>query len=266
MKSLRLMLALLLVLAGVHSACAADAGGFAAVVSPPRFELKSKAGTTLRQVFELTNRSIAPAKFRIHTADFSLEADYSVAFQDALQPNSCRPWVALERPEAALPGGGTMRYRFEVQVPADAPAGECRFGILIEGEDPSTARAGDVAVPIAGRIGIIVYVIIGDAKPQIEVFGPQVVKLNGQSVPSLRVHNAGNAHARMGGFLSGTDAKGVKYDFNPSTLPILPGEERRVFLMPSLPGNDHPTLAFPVSVHGSLEWGDQSIELNEHFE
>jgi hypothetical protein len=266
MKTLRLALGILLVCTSAQTLRAAEGGGFAAVVSPPRFELKSKAGTTLRQVFELNNRSTAPAKYRIHTADFSLGSDYSVAFEDTLQPGSCRPWVALERPEAALPGGGTMRYRFEVQVPADAPAGECRFGILIEGEDPATAKAGGVAVPIAGRIGVIVYVIIGDAKPQIEVFGPQVVQLNGQSIPSMRVHNGGNAHARMSGFLSGTDAKGVKYDFNPSTLPILPGEERRVFLMPSLPGNDHPTLTFPVTVHGSLEWGDQSLELNEHFE
>jgi fimbrial chaperone protein len=265
MKTLRLAIVTLLLCAGMQAAHA-QAGGFAAVVSPPRFELKSKAGTTLRQVFELTNRSVAPSKFRIHTADFTLSPDYSVAFDDALAPGSCRPWVALERPEAALPGGGTMRYRFEVQVPADAPAGECRFGILIEGEEPSTAKAGDVAVPIAGRIGVIVYVIIGDAKPQLEVFGPQVVNLNGQSVPSLRVHNAGNAHARMGGFLSGTDAKGVKYDFNPSTLPILPGEERRVFLMPSIAGNDHPTLTYPVTVKGTLEWSDQSIELNERFE
>jgi len=30
-----------------------------------------------------------------------------------------------------VPGGGTMRYRFEVNVPADAPAGECRFAIMI---------------------------------------------------------------------------------------------------------------------------------------
>jgi hypothetical protein len=242
------------------------AGGFAAVVSPPRFELTAKAGATLRKVFELSNRADSAAKFRVHTADFTLGKDYSVQFQDALQPNSCRPWVSLERPEASLPAGGTIRYRFEVQVPPDAPAGECRFGILIEGEEPASTRAGALTVPIAGRIGIIVYVVMGDAKPQIEVFGPQVITLNGARVPALRVHNSGNAHARMSGFLSGTDANGLKYDLNPSTLPILPGEERQVILMPSTPGNDHPTLTFPVTVHGNLEWGDQTTELNERFE
>ena len=247
-------------------AAVSAAGGFAAVVSPPRFELRSKTGVTVRQVFELTNTAPEPAKFRVHTADFTLGQDYGVTFQEALQPGSCRPWVALERAEVSLPGGGTIRYRFEVQVPADAPAGECRFGILIEGEQPSMAQAGALQLPIQGRIGIIVYVVVGDAKPEIEVFGPSVVTLNGQKVPALRVKNTGNAHTRMSGFLSGKDAKGVRYDYNPSSLPILPGELREVFLMPSTGGTDHPTLAFPVTVQGTLEWGDGSTKLDERFE
>ena len=242
------------------------AGGFAAVVSPPRFELKSKAGATMRQVFEVTNTASEPAKFRVQTADFTLGQDYGVTFHESLQPGSCRPWVALERAEISLPAGGTIRYRFEVQVPPETPSGECRFGILIQGEDPSVAKAGALQLPIQGRIGIIVYVVVGDAKPEIEVFGPSVVTLNGQKVPALRVKNTGNAHTRMSGFLSGKDAKGIRYDYNPSSLPILPGELREVVLMPSTAGNDHPTLAFPVTVQGTLEWSDQSTKLDEHFE
>src|SRR5437773_10741591 len=105
------------VLLAVSHAAMAAAAGFAVLVSPPRFELTSRAGTTVRQVFELTNRSAAPAKFQVHTADFTLGADYSVAFQDELQPDSCRSWVAIEWHEVYLPCGGTIRYRFELQVP-----------------------------------------------------------------------------------------------------------------------------------------------------
>ncbi|SRR5712691_4110020 len=57
----------------------------------------------------------------------------------------------IERPEVALPGGGTIRYRFEVQVPKDAPAGECRFGILIEGEEPAVAQTGALRLPMSLR-------------------------------------------------------------------------------------------------------------------
>ena len=259
------LIALSLLCAALHSSVAA-AQGFAALVSPPRFELKAKANTTVRQVIEITNRATLPAKLRVRTADFSLTKDYGVTFRDDLAPGSCRPWVALERPQVALPGSGTIRYRFEVQVPADTPAGECRFGILIEGEEPAVAQAGALRVPVAGRIGVIVYVVIGAGAPRLEIFGPDVVTLNGARVPALRVHNAGDAHGRMSGFLSGTDAKGVKYDFTPSDFPILPGEVCEVFLTPSTSDNDHPTLAFPVRVRGTLEWGDKKTALDEHFE
>jgi fimbrial chaperone protein len=252
------------VLSSVYST-GSRAQGFAALVSPPRFEVTGKPGTTVRQVFELSNRSAAPAKFNVKTADFSLGADYGVTFHEELTPGSCRPWVSIERAKVELPGGATIRYRFEVQVPADAPAGECRFGILIEGDDPAMTQAKAVQFPVVGRIGIIVYVRIGDAAPKIEVFGPEVVTLNGAKIPGLRVHNSGDAHARMSGFLTGQDANGKKYDFNPSDLPILPGEERVVYLTPSTPEDDHPTLAFPVTVKGTLEWGDQKTELNELF-
>ncbi|MBV9696499.1 MAG: hypothetical protein JO005_06170 [Gammaproteobacteria bacterium] len=243
-----------------------SAGGFAALVSPPRFELHGHGGTTLRQVFELTNRAALPAKYRVHTADFTLGADFSVAFQDALQPGSCRPWVAIERPEVELPGGASIRYRFEVQVPKDAPAGECRFGILVEADEPALTRSGPLELPIVGRIGIIVYLIVGEGKPALEVLGPEVVTLNQQRIPALRVHNSGTAHARMSGFLTGTDARGARYDFNPSDLPVLPGEARDVFLTPSTADNEHPVLAFPVTVRGTLEWANEKTELDERFE
>lgn len=257
---------LLLSLVGALAAGQTHAQGFAAMVSPPRFELDAKPGKTLRGVFELSNRSTAPAKFRLHTADWRLSPDFTVTFEDALQPGSCRPWVAIERPDVVVPGAGTLRYRFEVAVPADAPTGECRFAIMIEGEEPSIARSKGLDVPVSGRIGLIVYVTVGDGAPVLEVFGPKIATLNGQRIPTLRIHNAGNAHGRMTGFLTGTDANGVSYDFTPSDFPVLPEEEREVFLTPSTPTSDHPTLAFPVRVKGTLEWGDHKTELDQIFE
>jgi len=263
------MIARLLGLAFVFLACLhpfrARAQEFAAIVSPPRFEISGKVGKTLRQVIEITNRSNAPARFRVHTSDFVLGADYGLTFHDELLKDSCRPWVAIERPLVTLPAGGTIRYRFEVQVPQDAPDGECRFAIMIEGDEPSVTKAGAVQLPIVGRIGVIVYVTVGAAAPQIEFFGPKVITFDGRQVPALRVHNSGTAHTRMSGFLSGTDATGRKFDFTPSDLPVLPGEDREVALTPSTSDNPAPTLTFPVAVRGTLEWSDQRTELDEHF-
>ena len=259
----RLLLTVLLLAALPLSS--ARAQEFAALVSPPRFELTGKPGQTVRQVFELTNRSSAPAKFHVHTADFTLDANYSVNFRDDLQPGSCRPWVAIERGEVSLPPGATIRYRFEMQVPKDAPPGECRFAILIDGEASYLAKAGAMQLPVLGRIGIITYLRLGDAKPHIEIFGPDIVTVEGQKLPALRVHNDGDAHTRTSGFLSGRDATGKKYDFVPSDMPILPGEDRVVYFRPATPEGQSPALTFPVTVRGTLEWDDQTTDLDERF-
>jgi hypothetical protein len=257
---------LLYSLFGVACSASVQAQGFAALVSPPRFELAAQHGKTLRSVIEVSNRSTTPAHYLVHTADWTLMPDFSVSFHDDLQADSCRPWVAIERPEVVVPGGGTLRYRFEVNVPADAEAGECRFAVMIEGAEPSIARSKGLDVPVTGRIGVIVYLTVGDGAPVLEVLGPKIATLNGQQIPALRVHNSGSAHGRMSGFLTGKDAKGISYDFTPSDFPILPHEEREVFLTPSTATDDHPTLTYPVTVKGALEWGNQRTELSQRFE
>jgi hypothetical protein len=259
-------LGILLSACGILFSASVHAQGFAALVSPPRFELATRPGKTLRSVVEVSNRSTAPGRYLIHTADWTLSPDFTVNFHDDLQADSCRPWVAIERPEVVVPGGATLRYRFEVAVPADAPAGECRFAVMIEGAEPSIAKNNGMDLPVTGRIGVIVYVTVGDGAPDLELLGPTISTLNGQQIPALRIHNSGSAHGRMNGFLTGTDAKGISYDFTPSDFPILPHEEREVFLTPSTAADDHPTLTFPVTVKGTLEWGDHKTELTQRFE
>ena len=55
------------------------AQGFAAMVSPPRFELMVKPGETQRQIVEITNADSRPATFRLRTADWTLDAKAAVA-------------------------------------------------------------------------------------------------------------------------------------------------------------------------------------------
>src|SRR3546814_5169384 len=75
---------------------------------------------------EITNVSAGAAHFTVQTADWTFEPDATVEFSDALAPGSCRPWVGLEAAEINLAPNAKRRYRFEVRVPTDAPAGECR--------------------------------------------------------------------------------------------------------------------------------------------
>jgi hypothetical protein len=255
-NTLRILLA-----AGALWASVACAQGFSAVVSPPRFEDSAKPGTTYRNVVEIDNASAASAHFTVRTADWTLLPDGGVQFSDALAADSCRPWVGIEAADVTLPANGKRRYRFEVQVPADAPRRECRFALLIEG-DPEPMRGG-IAIPVSGRIGVIVYLSIGDAAPRLVVAGQRVAKVDGQDVPVLQVRNDGDAHGRLQGFVDGTDADGRRYAFAPSTSPIMPGETRDIPLQPQPddPNSQPPVLKFPVKLQGRLDSGAQRIDI-----
>jgi hypothetical protein len=257
---------------GVVAACAwilaapALAQSFAAVVSPPRFELSVKPGERVREVVEISNANAQSATYHVRTGDWTLAPDAGVTFSDGLTAGSCRPWVAIERRDIAVPGGGRYRYRFEVQPPANAPAGECRFALLIEGDEQLVRGPGGLNIPVSGRIGIIVYVTVGSAAPDLQIVGTGIGEANGRQVPILQVRNTGNAHGRLTGFLSGVDATGRTLDFAPSTLPILPGETRQIALAASTAPDTIADIAYPVRVRGTLEWGaGKRTELDQVF-
>lgn len=247
------------------ASCGACAQGFAALVSPPRFELAAKPGEKVREVVEITNASAQPAKYGLRTADWTFAADASVTFDDSLKPGSCRPWVAIEGRQITVSPGGKYRYRFEVSPPPDAPAGECRFAILIEGADQNVQTPGGPAFPIAGRLGVIVYVTVGSAEPVLEIAGTKIASVNGEDLPVVTVKNTGNAHGRIAGFLSGTDAAGKKLEFTAATLPILPGESRDISLTLYREKDEPLKIAYPITIRGKLEWGTRSTAFEQTF-
>jgi hypothetical protein len=256
------------------------AHAFSALVSPPRIETQIQAGQTIRQIIEITHASNTPGKYKMYTNDWKLNAAGAVDFFDDLQPGSCRPWVALERREISLGAQGKSRYRFEVTAPADITEGECRFVIMIEGETQDIPSQ-NINLPVAGRIGVIVYVALGNAAPKLEVVGASVIttgtSTTAVSQPTIEVRNTGTATGRLGGFLSGTDASGKKLEFSPEGSPILPGASRKITLVPSLPGSNASAGAaaasgaaavqvrYPVTVEGQLEWGRERVKFEQRF-
>ena len=235
----------------------AGASEFALAASPPRFEIQLKPGENSRQVIEITNASTEATTLAIKTADWSLAADNAVTFYDELQSGSCRPWIAIERRALTVSGGRPYRFRFEINVPADTPPSECRMAIMLEGQEQISRSVGGPAVPFAARLGVVVYVAVGDAAPNLNVVGSRVQMVNGIRTPVLDIRNSGTAHARLGGFLSGTDAGKTAFEFAPSNLPILAGETRTIALVATRPGDPDTAVQvqFPVTVSGKLEWG-----------
>jgi len=256
----KLALAISMASVSVH----AFAQGFAAYVTPPRIEAKVQPGQTIRQVIEIQHAGRNRGNYRFYTNDWTFNPDRSVQFQDALTPDSCRPWVAIERRELTLEAGGRYRYRIEIAPPAGTPARECLFALMIEGLDPALVESG-VSIPVSGRIGVIVYVAIGDVRPQLVLERTDVQRSGDRQQVELTVRNDGSAHGRLEGFVTGRDAEGQRIEFSPVDSPILPGETRRIALLPlSEDGKPVAQWRLPMRIQGRLEWagGQMPIDLS----
>jgi hypothetical protein len=241
------------------------AQGFAAYISPPRFEVTPKPGETLREVVEIQHVGREKGTYRVYTNDWVFNPDNSVTFSNELSADSCRPWVAIERRELSIEPGARYRYRFEISPPAGTPARECRFAIMVEGLETAKVE-GQLNFPVGGRIGVIVYAAIGGAAPQLEIARTHVVTINGQPTATVDIRNTGNAHGRVEGFLNGTDASGQRFEMAPTDLPILPGETRSLSLAPVVEdGKTAPIIQFPLRVQGSIEWGKNRLPLDTSF-
>jgi hypothetical protein len=242
------------------------AQGFSALVSPPRFEGTAKPGATYRNVVEISNISNAIGRYTLKTADWHLDAQGAAVFDEALAADSCRPWVGLEAAQIEIAPNGKRRYRFEVAVPAQATPRECRFAILLEG---APEMVGDqLSVPVSGRIGIIVYLGVGEVAAQLQHVASQVREVDGRRLPVLDIRNTGQAHTRLEGLIDGIDASGRKFALAPSSLPILPGETRSIALVPEGddPATPAPPIVYPLSLKGALEWGGQRLVLDARIE
>ena len=266
-------------LPGLFMYSAASADEFALSVSPPRFELSAEPGQTVRAVIELSNASSAATELNFSTTEWDLKPDGGVTTSTALRENSCRPWVAIERLHTTLQTKAQLRYRFEVTPPAGTLPTECRFAIVVAGTDKRVSPSKDMSFPVAAQIAVIVYVKVGDVKPQIRIVKADVATVNGVPTPVLMVENSGTAHGRLTAFLSGTDAKGKKREFAASTLPILPGETRMIALNvdnggdaialgpQSAPDSKKPdTIAYPLTISGTINDTVNSFKFDGVFE
>jgi len=257
----------------------ADAEDFALSVSPPRFELTTRPGQTVRAVVELANASTVATELRFATAEWTLQPDGGLLTSNDLKPGSCRPWVAIERRQTTLQGKTQLRYRFEVTPPVDTPPTECRFAIVISGADRRVSPSENVSFPVAAQIALIVYVAVGEVKPRLRIVKADVATVNGVKTPVLMIENAGNAHGRLSAFLTSSDAKGKKRELSPSTLPILPGETRMIALnvddggdaieagtRPDAESVKLDPIVFPLKVSGTMNDSVNSFKFEGVFE
>jgi len=239
-----------------------ESATFAVRISPPNFELKGKPGDVLREVITIENADTAPGIYQVRTADWELNKQGGVVIHPPDKPladSSCRPWTRIERRTFKLLPKRVKRYRFEVHIPGDALDGEWRFAVVIS-PAPETIDAmkfGSFNVPVSGAIAVVVYVAVGNAKPELEFKGVAKKKSNGKTSLIVNLHNWGNAHARPSGSVIAKDADGRKAELLLSPFPIMPGETRGISLFADkeISGIENiEELIFPLYLKGLIEW------------
>lgn len=261
-----------LLLAGAVAAGAALAAPFEMAVAPSRFELSGKRGGRIGQALELQNVGNQATEVAVRTIDWRFGEDGSVSYHDALLPGSCRPWVLLERPRVRLAPRERRSFRFQVDVPPDAPRSECRFMLAVEGVEPAYQAAVQgsglsLALPVTGRIAVAVYLAVDEATPRLSMLGVGMREGTQGRTPVVTVRNDGDAHGRLGGSLEGVDANGQRHEWLPESTPVLPGQTRALALTPRAAEEGGPTArpAYPVRARGTFDWEDGSFEVEAEF-
>lgn len=248
---------------------AALAAPFEIAVSPSRFELTSKSGARLGQSLEMHNLGGAETEIAVRTLDWRYSDDGQISYHDELLPGSCRPWVTLERRTVRVPARGSRKLRFQIDAPADAPRGECRFMIALEGVEPAQqtiiqSGGASLSLPVSGRIAVAVYVMLNDAQPRLSLQQIEVTRSGGKATPRVRVRNDGDAHGRLEGALEATDAHGQRLNLVVEGTPILPGQTRTLALVPRAEDEQSPPPqpSYPVKVEGLLDWEKGSFKID----
>lgn len=260
----------LLALAIMPQAVAQQNAGFAGGVTPARFELDAAPGDLLRNNFSIYNLGDRPQTFNVYTNDWSFSESGNLSFSRELADNSCRQWVRLERHTIKiLPSAYKARkFRFEIDIPADAPLYECRFAIMIESNNDAynTEIGNGVRLPTTGKIAVIVYLNVGSNKPvlRLQDFGTRLDK--GKKQVFVEVVNNGNAHGRFDNELTATDASGAKLLASVSTSPIMPKQKRQLQIYFTRRDGSSVEPVFPVKIQGRLFSDGQTFDIDRNIE
>ena len=245
----------------------ASAGPFEVAVAPSRFELNARNTQRSGQTLQIYNVGTQPTDVAIRSLDWTLSDDGQLTLHDELLPGSCRPWVTLERRTLRLAPKSNNRFRFQIDVPVDAPKGECRFMLAIEGVEPAhqaTINGGGASLnlPVSGRIAVAVYVALNGAQPKMEFVKVDSTNVRGERVPVIVMRNTGDAHGRLEGLLEAKGPDGAEFEIQPDGGPVLPGQTRALAFTPRPRGDAQPpAIAYPLNVEGTLDWSDGAFKV-----
>lgn len=257
-RSLPLLLVVLVVLAGLGAASAADLG-----VSPPRLEVVVQPGQTVTVPVVVLTEAAVEQQIQIDIGDWEIGPEGSVVL---LPPGSlaasASPWLEPEATAFVLEPRSQREFRLAVTVPADGSADGTHQTMVFFTVVPPPSDNPGVGVVTTTRIGVAVYVTVaGTERPAAELL--DFYQRDEASV-SLVVANDGNTVLRLGGGVELRDESGsVATVLAVPDVPVLRESERELTLpLPAeLPSGFYVALALVEDSRGGLHVGELPLEI-----
>jgi hypothetical protein len=204
-----------------------------------------KPGAQFSRRFQVCNGTSKPITVLLyagaaHVSDGAFQIDAGRA------TNELSTWIAIEPASVTVPAGKRELATATFTVPRDAEAGE-RYAVLLA-ELP--AKPGSASIPVAGRVGVRVYLDVGPGgapKSDFEVDSLQASRTpDGKAQVTAQVHNTGLRALDITGSLTLRDGPGGQtggpYPARLGTT-LAPGETEPVVVPIDAAINDGPWTA-----------------------
>lgn len=148
---------------------------FAWTVAPVRFEVRAEKGKEYTLTFSVLNESqLHQKRFEVQTDDWIIDKGNNFlrkAFNKEIENKySATSWIKVTPQQFVVPPGDTKNVRFTITVPKGLPLdGEYSTGIFVGEKNIEKPPKGEKIVHIKQDtfIGVVVYVRIGQEKPEI---------------------------------------------------------------------------------------------------
>lgn len=179
----------------------ADSGDLGVMMSPLNQSILLTAGEDYRGSFKITNPSTNDTdfKYEITVEPFFVDEDYNIKYDEADGINQIVDWISLGTTEGTLVPGQTEVVVFDVDVPADAPAGGQYAAIKVTSSDAgSGSQSEGTGINITQKISMahILYAEVAGTTNRggsIEVNVPSFL-FDGNISGTADVKNTGNVH------------------------------------------------------------------------
>jgi hypothetical protein len=213
----------------LFSASRVNADGISIAITPVRLELNATPGAGLSQKVKVFTQGTA-ANIISELSDMSLSpVGQPVYFPASSLERSAASWVSVSPGGFQLPEKGSLDVTVNVKVPNNPKLDGTYWTVVFFRSAPNGANQGQVNLNFAGRVGLVVYIKVGNGV--LKGVASNLKFDAARQMFSFLFDNKGNTLLRPGGSLTVLDSQGSKVAQIPvAAFPVLPNGYREVKL------------------------------------